>query len=107
MNFLISFKLTNENIKLIIEDNITNYILYYCRSLAHRLLKTTIAERGDMTVSIFIDDCVRYNNLLTSKTKLMPLKQFNIRFAKCIDDYFIPRKLYLLFRRIYNRPIYS
>jgi glycosyltransferase involved in cell wall biosynthesis len=107
MDFLIKFKTADQNASIVIEDYITNYINYYCRSLAHRLLKTQISERNGITVSDFINECIKYNNLLTHKTKLLPLKQFNIRLAKIIDDNLFIRKLYLLFKRVYNKPIYS
>jgi len=107
MDFLIELKKTHSEISVTIEEYITSYILYYCRSLSHRLLKTPIQQRRGMTVSGFINNCIKYNDLLTGKTKKLPLKQFNIRFAKIIDDNIMLRKLYLLFRKFYQKPIYS
>jgi glycosyltransferase involved in cell wall biosynthesis len=107
LEFLRALKAKDQNVSIVIENYITAYIQYYCRSLAHRLLKTPFNERSGMTVSAFIKNCIKYNNLLTDKTMLLPLKQFNIRFAKIIDDNFITRKLYLLFRKIYSKPIYT
>ncbi len=106
LNFLDSIKSENINIKTVIDENITPYILYYCRSLAHRLLKTPVEQRDGMTVSDFIDKCIYYNNLLSEK-ELLPLNYSNIKFARMIDDNLILRKAYLLFRKIYKKPIYS
>src|SRR5438552_6065453 len=107
MDFLVELKTKDQNVWMVIDNYIANYIQYYCRSLSHRLLKTPVSKRNGMKVSDFINKCIKYNDLLTDKTRLLPLKQFNIRFAKFIDDNFITRKLYLLFRRIYQKPIYS
>jgi hypothetical protein len=107
MDFLVELKSKSPNISIVTEDYITAYIQYYCRSLSHRLLKTPLHERNEMSVSGFINNCVKYNDLLTEKTKLLPLKQFNIRFAKFIDSNSIIRKLFLLFKKFYNKPIYS
>jgi glycosyltransferase involved in cell wall biosynthesis len=107
LDFLVELRTSSQNVSIIIENYITSYIQYYCRSLAHRLLKTPDSERNGMTVSGFINNCIKYNNLLTDEAELLPLKQFNIRFAKFIDSNSITRKLYLLFRRFYNKPIYS
>jgi glycosyltransferase involved in cell wall biosynthesis len=106
LDFLIRFKNSHLEIKPVIEEDITKYILYYCRSLSHQLLKTPVKLRKHITVSGFIDKCIQYNNQL-STNELMPLKQSNIKAAKIIDDNSMLRKLYLLFRKIYNKPIYS
>ncbi|MBS1746652.1 MAG: glycosyltransferase [Bacteroidetes bacterium] len=106
LNFLDSIKSEDIKIKTVIDENITPYILYYCRSLAHRLLKTPVEQRKGMTVSGFINKCIYYNNLLAEK-ELLPLNYSKIKSAKMIDDNLILRKAYLLFRKIYKKPIYS
>jgi glycosyltransferase involved in cell wall biosynthesis len=107
LDFLVELKTKDQNVSIVLDNYIANYIQYNCRSLSHRLLKTQVSERNGMKVSVFINNCIKYNNLLTDKTGLLPLKKFNIRFAKFIDDNFITRKLYLLFRKIYQKSIYT
>lgn len=107
MDFLAALKSDQPNVSIVIEEYITSYIQYYCRSLSHRLLKTLIDKRNGITVSGFINNCIKYNRLLSSKDQFNALKQPNIRFAKFIDDNSVLRKLYLLFRKFYNKPIYS
>ena len=107
MDFLIKLKSDVSSVGVVIEEYVTAYIRYYCRSLSHRLLKTPLHERNGITVSDFINNCIKYNDLLTGKAKLQPLKQFNIRFAKFIDNNVILRKSYFLFKKIYTKPIYS
>jgi glycosyltransferase involved in cell wall biosynthesis len=107
MDFLVELKANKPNTIMINEEYIPNYIQYYCRSLAHRLLKTPIDKKEKMTVSGFINNCIKYNSLLSTSTSFDPLKQLNIKAAKFIDDNSFFRKLYLLFRKFYNKPIYS
>ncbi len=107
MDFLIYYKANNIQSANVIEEYIYPYILYYCRSLSHRLLKTPVQIRNGMTVSGFINNCIKYNSILAPMNSLNPLKVVNIRNAKLIDDNLILRKAYLLFRRFYNKPIYS
>ncbi len=107
MNFLNDLKQNQPQVSIIIEKHISNYIQYYCRSLSHRLLKTQVNARNGMTVSGFINDCIKYNNLLSDKKTLLQTNKFNIRFAKFIDENILIQKLYLLFRLFYKKPIYS
>ena len=107
MDFLANLKKSNSEIAATIEKYISLYILYYCRSLSHRLLKTPLNLRKGMTVSGFINNCIHYNKLLSDNKASLQVNKFNIRFAKFIDDNFLMRKLYLLFRKFYQKPIYS
>jgi hypothetical protein len=83
------------------------YIKFYCKSLAHRLLRTPEPDREGMTVKSFIDQCKRMANDLAPGNHFYPYKQFNIRLAMQIDSNFLLRRLYLLFRKIHKKPIYS
>jgi glycosyltransferase involved in cell wall biosynthesis len=107
MDFLVDLKANQIQLKAIFENYVTDYILYYCRSLSHRLLKTPVAERNGMTVAGFINNCIKYNTLLSSGVILDPLKQSNIKLAKMIDENKVLRSLYLLLKKVYKKPIYS
>ena len=100
MDFLTDLKISRTEMTVTIEKYIAPYIQYYCRSLTHRLLKTPISQRKGMTVSGFINNCIHYNKLLSGGKVALQVNQFNIRFAKFIDDNFLIRKLYLLFQKI-------
>ncbi len=107
MDFLVDLKANQIQLKAIFKNYITKHILYYCRSLSHRLLKTPVAERNGMTVTGFINNCIRYNNLLSPGKIFDPLTQSNIKLAKMIDENMILRSLYLLFKKVYKKPVYS
>lgn len=107
LDFLIPFRLTDEQIHAVINKYFSGYALYYCRSLSHRLLRTPASEREGITVSSFIGSCKAYVNILAPGNSFQPRKQFNIFIAEQIDNYPLFRKLFFLFKRIYKKPIYS
>lgn len=107
MDFLAELKSHHPNVSIVIEEYITVYIQYYCRSLSHRLLKTPVDKRNGMTVSGFINNCIKYDNILAAKSNFNPLKQNNILAAKLIDENYFLRSLYLFARKFYKKPVYS
>jgi glycosyltransferase involved in cell wall biosynthesis len=107
MDFLVNFKLKHTEVNKIIEDYISEYMLYYCRSLSHRLLRTPMKDRENMTVSKFIQQCQKYALAFNVGKRFMPNKKFNIWIARMIDSNFLTHSLYLLFRKVYKKPIYS
>jgi glycosyltransferase involved in cell wall biosynthesis len=106
MDFLVELKSQHVELNSLFENYSTDYILYYCRSLSHRLLKTPVKDRSGMTVSGFINNCIKYQSLLSTK-EFLPLQQANIRNAKLIDGNLILRKIYLTFRKFYKKPVYQ
>lgn len=107
LGFLVELNKTHTEIAGTIEEYISTYILYYCRSLSHRLLKAPLNERNGITVSGFINNCIHYNNVLTNNSKDLHTNQFNIRLAKIIDGNAVLTKVYLLIRKVYKKPIYN
>ena len=107
MDFFKEMKLKDEKINNVIAEYIPGYIKYYCRSLAHRLLRTPGKQRNGITVAGFIDRCKNYVHELAPGKDLDPSGEFSIRFAKQIDSNIFTRRLYLLFRKVYKKPIYT
>jgi glycosyltransferase involved in cell wall biosynthesis len=107
INFLKEIGDKDEKLKGVIKVYVSDYIRYYCRSLAHRLLRTPESQREGMTVISFIEQCKAYADELAPGNDFHPYEQFNIRLAKQIDSSVLLRRLYLLFRKLYKKPIYS
>jgi glycosyltransferase involved in cell wall biosynthesis len=107
LSFLEEISAADAKVREVIEMHISDYIRYYCRSLAHRLLRTSEANREGMTVASLINECKQYADKLNPQNKFSPREQFNIRLAEKIDNNVVSRKLYLLFRKIYKKPIYA
>lgn len=107
LDFLVSQKEKNSEMQKVIDSTIPAYIHTYCRSLAHRLLKTPLNQRNSKTVCEFIEKCKEEAIRLSPKNDFHPMKDPSIRIAKLIDNNLLLRNLYLLFRRFYSKPFYS
>ncbi|MGN6491683.1 MAG: glycosyltransferase family 2 protein [Agriterribacter sp.] len=107
LDFLVSQKEKNSEMQKAIDSTIPAYIHTYCRSLAHRLLKTPLNQRNSKTVCEFIEKCKEEAIRLSPKNDFHPMKDPGIRIAKLIDNNLLLRNLYLLFRQFYSKPFYS
>ena len=89
----------------IIITNANKFILRSCKGLCHRLLRTPIEKRENLSVKIFVDQCKKYSALLTGNKNFDPLASPAILLSKIIDSNQLTRKLFLTFKRIYNKPL--
>jgi glycosyltransferase involved in cell wall biosynthesis len=84
-----------------------NFIAFYTKGLAHRLLRTPKQGREDKTVSELITECKRYADELVPGNDFRPYQNFSVNLARQIDSNPVTRNLFLLFKRLYTKPIYS
>jgi glycosyltransferase involved in cell wall biosynthesis len=73
-----------------------SFIENYCKSLAHRLLRTPLSKRDGS-----------YADRLAPGYDFAPYRLFSMRLARAIDSNRLTRSLFLLFKRLYSRPIYT
>jgi hypothetical protein len=107
LSFLASFKRSDSKAAAVIEEHITAYVQYYCRSLSHRLLRTPIGERNGISVSLFIKRCKEFVEVLAPGKSFQPTKKLNVYLAEVIDNSSVLRSLFLLFKKVYKKPVYS
>lgn len=88
-----------------IAENADKFIMHYCKSLSHRILRTPKAKRGNLSVKSVLQKGKIYANLLTYNKKFDPASNSSIAFAELIDNNAITRSLFLLFKKIYNKPV--
>jgi glycosyltransferase involved in cell wall biosynthesis len=100
-------KLSNEdkNFEKLIVDNGVKFLLNYCKSFSHRILRTPLMERNNITVNSFIDKTKLMAVKLGVDNQYHPEKAFSIRLAKIIDGNSLLRNLFLLFKKVFNKPI--
>ena len=100
-------KLKNKNMALekVIELHAISFIQFWCKGLAHRLMRTPKSARNNLSVSIFLNDCKKYADFLVAENNFNPLKNPSINLAKQIDKFSFTRNLFLLFKKIYSKPI--
>jgi len=84
-----------------------DFMTFYTKSLAHRLLRTPASKRGDTTVKSLVQECKVLTNELVPGNEFDPEKIFSIKLAKQIDSNPLSRALFLSFKKAYTNPIYS
>lgn len=82
------------------------FLQAYCKGLAHRLLRTPLSKRDGLKIGKFVGDCRGFANRLVPGGEFEPYRLFSMRLARDIDSTWLTRQLFLLFKRIYSRPIY-
>ncbi len=90
-----------------ITDNFTGFINYYCQGSAHKLLRTPVSKRDGVKVSDVLKGYKTFANELLPGSNYEPTKTLSIQLAKMIDSNFVTRNLFLLFKKIYKKPIYN
>jgi glycosyltransferase involved in cell wall biosynthesis len=85
LGFLNELQQENKNIKAVLNTDGKQFMLYFCESLSHRLLKTPLHKRT-MKVSDFIKRCEEYAGLLIPHQSFEPLRVKRIRLAEILDQ---------------------
>lgn len=97
--FLASVSKENNEVKFVIDQYGKKFLLDYCESLSHRLLKTPFSKR-QMKVADFIEKCNLYAESLIPNVEFLPKRNFKILIAEVLDSNIISRKLFVFFRQI-------
>ncbi len=105
IQFLKNLK-TEPSFKEAIERYGIEFIDYYCKGLAHRLLRTPRKQRNNISVGDYLNTCKEYAHVLVPNEEYNPESKFPIRIAATLDDYRLTRSLFLLFKKLYKNPIY-
>jgi len=83
--FLAGLRSTNSKIASVLDRYGKPMLLYFCESLSHRLLKTSLSQRHT-TVAAFINKCYRYAGLLIPGQPFRPLLKPRILLAALLDN---------------------
>jgi hypothetical protein len=105
--FLQYLKETDPFYKEIIERYALSFIHTYCKGLSHRLLRTPVRKRANLTVADFVAQCKQDADAVVPGNHYDPYAGFNMRLAKFIDSNPLTRQAFLLFKKLYSKPIYS
>ena len=98
-NFLNDLQQDDLRIKNIIKEFGADFLLINCKGLCHRLLRTPINKRENLTVN----DLINYVGKLAAKLGIQdqykPEKVFSIKLAAIIDTNVVSRRLFLFFKK--------
>ena len=102
--FLETLKLKDTTYQKVIVENADKFIMFYCKSLSHRILRTPKEKRENISVNSVLQKGKEYSRVLTSGTNFNP-SNFTILLARFVDSNIITRNIFLLFKKIYNKPL--
>jgi glycosyltransferase involved in cell wall biosynthesis len=91
----------------VIQENSVGFIRSNCLSLSHRLLRTPFEKRRPLTVEGFINDCKAEADILVPGNNFIPKNDRQLMLAKNIDSNSLTRELFLFFKKLYSKPLYS
>lgn len=101
---LYSLKQKNADAAAIIDKYAAGLLLFYCKGFSHRLLRTSLQTRHNLTVDRFIGSTKKLASLLGVQEQYKPEAIISIRAAKLIDSNVVLRNFFLLFKRIFDKP---
>jgi glycosyltransferase involved in cell wall biosynthesis len=99
VEYLMQLKGKMEELDHVISMYGKEFLLYYCKAMSHRLLKTPIQQRT-ISVSDFILSCKQVAKRLIPGQDFQPEKETAIAAAALIDKYSFLRSIFLYFRKI-------
>lgn len=105
VDFLSSLEHHDEGVKKIICKFGAQFLIFYCKSLSHRLLRTPFEKRKNLTVKDFIENTKKLSLKLGVQDQYQPEKVLSLKMAAYIDSNTFFRKLFLYFKSIYPKPI--
>jgi hypothetical protein len=107
MTYFKLIKQKDRNIEEYINNNFTKFINYYCKGSAHKLLRTPVSKRDGITVIDILSRYKTFADELIPGNDYRPTMTFSIWLSKVIDSNSITRNLFLLFKKIYSKPIFK
>jgi len=103
LDYLIDLKTASPAMGHIIQANAQKFCESTTKSIAHRLLRTQKELRNGLSIDQMIEKIAAKCILL--KISYEPLKINMIRLARTIESYPILNSLFLLFKKIYKKPV--
>lgn len=105
VDFLTVLKEQNTQVKNIIDQFGAQFLLFYCKGFSHRLLRTPLQKREGFTVLDFIEQTKKIAAKLDIQDRYKPEGFLPVKLAMVIDSNTVLRKLFLIFKGIYSKPI--
>ena len=105
IDFLFSLQQRDTQAKEIIDRFGVAFLLFYCKGLSHRLLRTPKRKRDNLTVSNFIAQTKKLALKLGIQDQYKPNRVLSIRLAGIIDRVALLRGLFLIFKKMHPKPV--
>ncbi|HMJ47656.1 MAG TPA: hypothetical protein VK498_10010, partial [Ferruginibacter sp.] len=99
VHFIHGLMKTNSEIENTVQKYGHDFLMYFCESLSHRILKSP-ADTRKVKVDDFIEKCKGYAALLIPGQEFNPMDKKRIRLAKQLDATFIGRTAFQLYKKL-------
>lgn len=103
LDYLNSLKTISNAFEQVIQTNAQKFCESTTKSIAHRLLRTPRALRKGLSIDLLIEKIAAKSKTL--EISYEPLKINSIRLARAIEFSPILNDLFLLFKKIYKKPV--
>ena len=98
LNVIVYHAGKNDALKRVTERYGNQFLMYFCESLSHRILKTASNQR-QIKVKDFIEKCKQYATILIPRQIFEPERRFRIRIARILDNSVVGRELFLFLKK--------
>jgi len=103
LDYLNGLKQEADNYKLAIQSNLTAFAESTTKAMAHRLLRTPKMNRQGLTIDKVTNEIAE--KCLQMEVSYTPFKIKSIQIARFIETTPLLNELFLLFKRIYKKPV--
>lgn len=103
--FLKDLKNKNSEFNNAVCKNAIEFIQFWCKGLAHRLMRTPKSKRNNLSVAVFLKHCKQHADTLVPNNDFEPSTTRSIKLALLIDKFSISRNLFLFFKKFYKKPV--
>lgn len=107
ISFLEGLKSQNPEMNEVIASYALNFIRFYNKGLAHRLIRSPKNKRPGQTVDNLIVRSRQYADRLVPNNDFDPDKDFSVKLARQIDSNPVFRRMFLIFKKLYSKPVYQ
>lgn len=92
--------------KVVLED-CDQLLQQYCQGITHKVLRTPHEKRQTPSVSAIIDQFREYGRRLKHNDSFEPLNYQKIKMGKIIDNNALLYGMFLLFKKIFRKPVFK
>ncbi|TMI62439.1 MAG: glycosyltransferase family 2 protein [Bacteroidetes bacterium] len=103
IDYLSRLSSTDQKYAELIRNEGNTLLKQYCQGLSHKLLRTPVTQRNNLTVARVIDEFRKLGKKLNTKHAFEPLDHFKIKLGKIIDSSAFLQSAYLSFRSLLKK----
>lgn len=108
LEYFLKKKKNDIQFKTVMDLYLSDFIITYVKSISHRILRTPLDKRNNVTVDSWIEKCQMITNKLFDLGNAPILrKNRSVEISLRIDRSVILRNLFLLFKKIMPKPLFK